>query len=207
MLAHKTRPRSNAFSGAFLVSLVAIAVVLVALALPKVLTFANENGSTNGFSTYHSDTFRYSVTYPANWKVAPTVAGTDVTTISSVLVDPEQAGGRYSLRSLSRTPVSISNRNFSKLDIVAYSLEAPMTARELLSTRSSTSIDGRISSLQVAGQNALMVEVQTGEMLSQREENLIYKTVFVTKGNTGFIIAGFAEPEVFNRILQSFQID
>jgi hypothetical protein len=163
--------------------------------------------SSNGFSNYHNDTFHYSISYPSNWKVVPVVPGTSVTTISSMVTEPEQSGGRFSLKSIRRTPGAVSANNFSKIDIVAYELEQPITARELISVTSSTPVDGAISKLQVAGQDALLVQVQTGEFASQREENLLYRTVFVTKGNVGFVIGGFAETEVFNRILQSFQID
>lgn len=207
MLAHKTSHRNGTQSGVYLFLLISLALIVAILAMSH-LSFGSSQASagSDGFSNYHNDAFRYSVSYPSKWQVVPSVPDSNVTTIASSISSPETAGGRYSEKSL-KNPVVVGPNNFSKIDIVAYELEEPMSAVEFLSTRSKGAIDGRIVPTNVAGQNALLVEVHTAEALAQREENLLYKSIFVTKGNYGYIIAGFADTETFNHILSSFQLD
>jgi len=209
MLAHKTRPRTGPFSGISLFLLVIFGLAFLTLVLPRFMNASEQAvASVDGYSTYRNDNYHYSVSYPSNWQIAGAVPNTSVTTIASRIAQPEQAGGRYSLKALNQaTPSTVSANNFAKLDIVAYQLEENITAREFMATRSNSPLDGKITSVKVAGQDALMIEVQTAAGLTQREENLLYKSIFVTKGNYAFIIGGFADLNTFNHILQSFQID
>jgi len=183
-------------------------MLIFALILPRLLTdWQQVTASSASYTTYQNETFGYSISYPSKWQMVPPIPNSNVATIASTIAQPEMAGGRYSIKSLTQpTPTAMGANNFSKLDIVTYELEEPMSAIEFLATRSSTTVDGKILPLKIAGQDGLLVEVQTAEALAQREENLIYKSVFVTKGNYGFIIAGFADADTFDHILQSFEV-
>jgi len=209
MLAHKTGPRNGTFSGISFLVIGALALAGLVLVAPRLTNGSpSVTASSDSFSSYHNNDFNYSISYPSNWKVAPVVPNTNVTTIASQLAQPEQAGGRYSIKSLNRSnPTTVGANNFSKIDVVTYELEDNLSAFDFLAAKSKGAVDGNISNIKIAGQDALLLEVQTAQALAQREENLLYKSVFVTKGNHGFIIAGFADADTFNRILQSFQID
>ncbi len=207
MLAHKTRTRNTNISGITFLLVATAGVAFAVLALPRLLPSSAEVSAGNSsFSTYRDSNSGYSISYPANWKIVAPVSGSSVTTLASSIAPAEQAGGRYSIKGMSRTPTATGANNFSKLDIVSYEFEEPMSAVEFLATRSKSVVDGKLVNMTVAGQDALMIEVQTAEALAQREENLIYKSIFVTKGNQGFIIAGFADADTFNQIVQSFKI-
>lgn len=209
MLAHKTGPRNNTFSGISFLILIALVVALFVVVVPRLNGGSTTaTASSDSFTSYHNSDLHYSLSYPSNWQVAPVVPNTTVTTIASQIAQPEQAGGRYSIKSLNRNnPTTVSANNFSKIDVVTYELEENLSAFDFLAAKSKGAVDGNISNIKVAGQDALLLEVQTAQALAQREENLLYKSVFVTKGNYGYIIAGFADADTFNRILQSFQFD
>jgi hypothetical protein len=209
MLAQKTGPRNGTLFNIYLFLIIALTLVVLGLVLPRLLIDSQQaTASGAGYTIYHNENYRYSISYPSKWQMVPPIPNTNVTTIASNIAPPEMVGGRYSIKSMTLpTPTAMSANNFSKIDIVSYEFEEPMSAVEFLATRSSTNIDGKILPIKIAGQDALLVEVQTAEALAQREENLIYKSVFVTKGNYGFIIAGFADTATFDHILQSFEIN
>jgi len=208
MLVHKTRPHNGISSGVFLFLLIILAVASVILALVRLLPSSTQiTGSSDAYMTYHNEQSHYSLNYPSGWKVIAPVPDSPVTTFASSVAQPESAGGRYNARSISYTPTPVSANNFSKIDVIYYELDGPMDVTDFMLSKTSSPIDGKISNIKVGGMDALLVEVHTAEALAQREENLIYKSVFVTKGNYGFIVAGFASIDTFDSILQSFQID
>jgi hypothetical protein len=209
MLAQKTGSRNGGLSGISFVLIIVLALALFIVALPRLIVSTSPTTSTgDGFTTYHNSDYHYSISYPVDWQIVPPASGSNALTLASQVAKPEQAGGRYSLKSLDRaTPSSTSSLNFSKVDIIAYELESNLSAIDFLASKSRGAVDGQISNLKVAGQDAIMVEVQTARALAQREENLLYRSVFVTKGNYGYILAGFADDATFDRILQSFSIE
>lgn len=207
MLVHKTRPRSGISTGVqlyILGGLGAAFILITALNLFKSTPAAMTGNEP--FLTYSNSDFHYSLSYPSDWKVVPGGANSGVTTIASRVTSPDSTGAHYSVKGInqSQKPAS-SNQDFSKVDIIPFELEEPMTAQQFLQAKSSGAVEGRISPVKITGLDALMVEVQTAESPASHQENIVYKSVFVTSGNFGYIIAGFADPDTFDHIVKSFQ--
>ncbi len=209
MLVHKSRSHHNPISGNQLLILFTLAVAFLVVALLNTLPAPNKtNPNTEKFRTYQNSDFHYSLSYPSSCKITPQAGNSAVLTIASSFSPPETAGGPYSQKGFSRAnPASRPGATLSKIDIVAYTLDVPMSAPDFLRAKSTSVLDGKISPVKVAGQDGLQVEVTSAGAINSPDQRLLYRNVFVTKGYTGFIIAGLADQETFNQIHESIQVN
>ncbi len=197
MTIHKISLRNQTIPTIFL--FVALAAVLFGSALTLVLVnlltghaggpVSVENKTS--FLTYRNPDFNYQISYPSDWKVLEKQNG--VFTVASSATAPEVAqGGSQGL-----------NLNLSKIDVIAYELDSNLSAQDFMLSQTSNT-NGQASTIMVGGYKAVKMETQLAEALDNHTDNMIYTSVFVTVGNHGFIIAGFAPASQFNQILDSF---
>lgn len=208
MIAQNSATKTRTISSFYLFA--GLAVILVVLAVILAGAFSPVTSSStstqNQFRTYTNNHYGYTIAYPTSWKVIDQPGDEVFTAASSVTSNDERGGTNFSQRKLLEgvtTPTVAFN--FSKVDVVAYDLDSQMSAHDFLLAKTTTAPEGAITDLKVAGQDAVKVEVQPGQVLENHQDVVTYTSVFVTSGKRGFIIAGFASPSVFNHIIESFQ--
>jgi len=182
--------------------------VVLAVALAGAFSPVTSSSPTtqNQFRTYTNNHYGYTIAYPTSWKVIDQPGEEVFTAASAITSNDERGGTNFSQRKLldgAATPTATFN--FSKVDVVAYDLDAAMSSHDFLMAKTTTAPEGAITDLKVAGQDAVKVEVQPGQVLENHQDSVTYTSIFVTNGKRGFIIAGFAAPSVFNHIIESFQ--
>jgi len=209
MIAHKPVSPTRTVSSFYLFLALALAMVLMALALSGVFTPAQSAtiSAETQFQTYRNTQYNYSIAYPANWQVIDQSKFGVFTAASTIVNNEERGGTNFSQRKLlDGTYTQVAIPNFSKIDVLAFDLDSEMSVSDFLMAKSTTTPEGSLTSLKVAGHDALKIEVQPGQILENHLDNVTtYISVFVTNGKRGYIISGSATTAVFDRILNSFQ--
>lgn len=208
MIAQNSATKTRTISSSYLfVGLAAFLMILAAVIAGAFSPVTSSSTSTqNQFRTYTNNHYGYTIAYPTSWKVIDQPGDEVFTAASSVTSNDERGGTNFSQRKLldsASTPAAVFN--FSKVDVVAFDLDSEMSAHDFLLAKTTTSPEGAITDLKVAGRDAVKVEVQPGQVLENHQDVATYTSVFVTSGKRGYIIAGFAAPSVFNHIIDSFQ--
>jgi hypothetical protein len=188
--------------------LLSIALLLLILAFMLVFWFNAAKTSADvgaSFSVYRSETNRFSISYPTDWQIGAGNEQAGVTTIASSLAKNTQEGGLIDPRSYRTTPSSTMN-NFSKIDVLSFTVDEGTTAREFLNSRSKPGIIGQSSEIKVDGTTAIRLDVDMAEAAGNHTVSKIYTSIYITKGNHGYIIAGFANSDVLEKIIASFRV-
>lgn len=170
---------------------------------------SNLSATDNAYQFYYNEQFHYSISYPENWKLDPVISNTNVVTISSAANLQHLSASTYSLKgqAASVSQMATTPAIFSKVDILAYSLEEPLSVTEFVSSLTKSPLEGQVSQRQIAGQTALLVELNktTGKIASL--DDFSYRNAFITRNRQGFIIAGLTSAATFDHIIESFQLD
>ncbi len=203
MLIHGVKSR-NSFPTLYFVIFTFFA--LTALFLFVVNPFGNSSdnaASSSSYSVYRSQQNRFVISYPTSWQISGGNEEAGVTTISSNVAPTTQEGGLIDPRGYraNQTPAD----RFSKIDVLSFEVSAGTTALEFLTSRTNVALIGDASKITVDGVPAIRLDVDTGQVLKNHTVSNVYTSVYLTKGNRGYIIAGFAHPEVLNQIINSFQ--
>jgi hypothetical protein len=205
MLAHNTK-RSNTFSGAYLLFSGAVVMLLMAVLILFLFNTERTNADTqNSFTTYQSSQNRYSISYPADWQLGAGDARSNVTTISSMISRNEQEGGLIDPRKYRNQPEELVAA-FSKIDVLTYSVEKGTTPLQVLSSRTNFGINGVASEIKIGNLSAIRLDVDIAEATAGQKLSKIYTSVYIISGDMGYIIAGFASPEVLDKIIYSFKV-
>jgi hypothetical protein len=171
--------------------------------IPRVVGKLNEGAATQ-FKTIQNSQYGYAISIPGNWRVADNFGGTFSATSpfkGEILVGGITREGNEISREISPMP----SNGFSKIDVIAYELEYEISPRDLYLAKTIAGSTGVQREITVAGKTALLVETSTADALHETS-NVKYMNVFVTNGNYGYLIAGFADSTTFESILNSFQI-
>ncbi len=208
MLVQHTRARHLNISSFSLFLALAVTLILLAALCTGVFNVPQPATSSGRYQTFYSPHSSYSIAYPANWQIVDQTAQGVFSATSKQQPLPDQGGTNFSQRKLlnpveETTPVG----GFSKIDVVAYELESNITAEDFLLARVGPMPQGKISQLQLAGKDAVRIDVQSSVVLENHTDTTIYSNVYITNGHYGYIIAGFASPTVFNHIINSLQFD
>jgi hypothetical protein len=199
MVAHNFKPRSSAnIQLGVIVGLVLLIGVLLALRTINLNQKVNTGGSSN-FQLYQNSRYHFSIMVPQNWQVQTATTDAGIVTLSSYQMQIQGAGGN--MFSSSALPLSMS-----KIDIMMYDVDAGTTAQDLMSmqTGAINAEQANLNTLSLDGQAALKMSVPTAaNLLEGNESSATYTTLYVTKGNHGYIIAGYAEPAIFDQIVNS----
>ncbi len=200
MIAHTTRTRSS--SSLFLFLLLGLSLLTIAVIWARLVSLNSNSSTKPDFQTYSNSKYHFAVSYPQNWQLQTASDEANIVTLSSFAMQSAADGG--SLHH-ARLPL-----NMSKIDILAYEVEAGTTAPNLLEmqTGAVAAMQASTSSFQLDGQTALKVAVPTApNLLDGNESNLTYTSIYVTNGTHGFIIAGYAAPALFDQIINSFHVN
>jgi len=205
MLIDNTRTRKNASSFIFFAGISAF-LLATALIIQQFIPESFENTSeANNFSEYRSETNRFSISYPATWRLVPGNEKAGVTTISSYVESSTQNSGLINPISF-QTPPSLALNHFNKIDVLHYDVAAGTSPMAFLTSRSNAGIVGKSREILVAGVVAIRLDLDMSETTTAHVLSRTYTSVYLTRETDGYIIAGFASPEILDRIIKSFQI-
>ena len=209
MVLHKFTLRHQPASSFYL--FLALAGVLLTAALVLVLSNglaarpATSVSTASQYHTYQNKDYAYFISYPANWQVVNPYGGVFSATSALKSDDTARGGTNFSQRKLLSDSTPTPAAALSKIDVIAYDLESPMTVQDFMTAKSSSVPEGRLTNLKLSGQPALRVETRLSEALDNHTDSLTYTSVFVTVGKHGYIISGVAASTLFDYILNSFQ--
>jgi hypothetical protein len=203
MVAHNFKPRGSAnIQLGVIVGLVFLIGVLLALRTINLNQKVNTGGSSS-FQLYQNSRYHFSIKVPQSWQVQTAATDADIVTLSSYQMQMQGAGGN--IFNSSALPLSMS-----KIDIMMYDVDAGTTAQDLMSmqTGAINAEQANLNSLNLDGQAALKMSVPTAaNLLEGNESSATYTTLYITKGNHGYIIAGYAAPTIFDQIVNSAKFD
>jgi len=203
MLIHGVKSR-NSFPALYIVLFTFFVLTAVAILVVHPFgTSGDSSGAASSYAIYRSQQNHFLISYPTNWQVSGGNEEAGVTTIASNVAPSTQEGGLIDPRSyrVSQTPAD----KFSKIDVLSFEVSSGTTALEFLTSRTNVGLIGEASKITVDSVSAIRLDVDTGEVLKNHTVSNIYTSVYLTKGNRGYIIAGFAPPEVLDQIINSFQ--
>jgi hypothetical protein len=208
MVAHNFKPRSSAnnIQLGVIVGLVLLIGVLLTL---RTISFNQKNqkvdtGGSSSFQLYQNSRYHFSIRFPQNWQVQTATTDADIVTLSSYQMQIQGAGGNMLLNN------SVLPLAMSKIDIMMYDVDAGTTAQDLMSmqTGAVNAEQANLNTWNLGGQAALKMSVPTAaNLLEGNESSATYTTLYITKGNHGYIIAGYAEPAIFDQIVNSAKFD
>ncbi len=209
MLTHKTRMRGTTSTNFyFFVALALLVCIILVWNKGTILVTGQAVPTLASYQLYTNPEYGYSFSYPQDWQVVDQ-SNKAVVSIATTLKEKNSAGGtNFSRRKLVDQPLqAVPSNGLSKLDVLAYELESPLTSQEFMLAKSSVAPEGVITQLTIAGLKAVRVDSSTALVLQHTNENVNYSSIFLSSGKTGYIIAGYASPQDLNAILQSFQIN
>ncbi|MBN9393240.1 MAG: hypothetical protein J0I20_34730 [Chloroflexi bacterium] len=203
MLVHNTRTNHFYISTPTLWLITAFLVAFAAV-YTGVFNSSAAPAATNRYQTFYSPHYNYSIDYPADWQVVDqTGLGVfSATSKQQQPVKPDQGGTNFSQRKMLNDE-SVPAAGFSKIDVIADELESPLSAQDYMLAKVGTTPQGKVTTLKIGGQDAVRIDVQSSAVLDNHTDNTIYSNFYVTNGNYGYIIAGFASPSVLNHIINS----
>lgn len=201
MIAHNTRSRSSSSLYVFVIfGLILLSVAFVFTRLAVSTSDTTTSIAKPNLQTYQNTRYGFSMGYPHDWQVMTAPNDGNVFTFSSFA--PQTATGGTG------TIASNVPSEFSKVDVVAYDIDNGTTAQNLENQSTGFVMEGQVTNIAVDGQDAIKIdEPLSSQLVHGNESSLNYTSIFVTKGTHGFIIAGFAEPSVFNQIISSFHFN
>lgn len=204
MLVHNTRTNHFYISTPTLWLITAFLVAFAAV-YTGVFNSAAAPATTGHYQTFYSPHYGYSIDYPADWQIVDQT-GLGVFSATSKQqqqpVTPDQGGTNFSQRRL-LDDESIPAAGFSKIDVIADELEGPMSAQDYMLAKVGATPQGQVTTLKIGGQDAVRIDVQGSAVLDNHTDTTVYSNFYVTNGNYGYIIAGFASPSVLNHIINS----
>lgn len=206
MIAHNTRPRNPSSLYLFIIfGVVLLTAAFIFVRLSASLQDNTISAAKPKLQTYQSSRYGFSIGYPHNWQVFSAPTGGNVFTFSSFALQTQVGGAGLSGQSTTTAAVP---SQFSKIDVVAYDVTAGTTAQNLESQSTGFVMEGAVTDIAVDGQDAIKIdEPLSNQLVMGNESSLNYTSIFVTKGTRGFIIAGYAEPSLFNQIISSFHFN
>lgn len=186
-----------------LLTALSVSIVSVGFNLPSKLFISA--APTGSLQTFRNEQLKYSLDIPANWKIVDQNQFGVMSATSPYTGQPVTEGGLDNRHlaftgALTATPAN----GFSKIDVIVHELESPVDPSEFMRVMAVDPRSDRISEIEVAGLKAIKVEVGTGGALHDNQ-NINYINVFITTPTHGYIIAGFAQPAVFDAIISSFR--
>lgn len=208
MLVHNTRSRHlNISNFPLFLALVTCLAVLAALNT-GIFNSQSVTPTANRYQTFYSPHYGYSIAYPADWEIVDQTGHGVFTATSKRQPNPVQGGTNFS-NQLLLNPVeeTVPAFGFSKIDVIAYELEDALTSQEFLLAKVGTVLQGKLTSLTLAGKEAVRIDVRSSAVLENHTDTTVYSSLYVTNGRYGYIIAGFASPTVFNHIINSLHFD
>jgi hypothetical protein len=208
VLVHNTRTNHFYISTPTLWLITAFLVAFAAVYTGVFNSSAAAPAATNHYQTFYSPHYGYSIDYPADWQIVDqTGLGVfSATSKQQQPVKPDQGGTNFSQRKL-LDEESVPAAGFSKIDVIADELEGPLSAQDYMLAKVGGAPQGKLTALKIGGQDAVRVDVQSSAALANHTDSTVYSNFYVTKGNYGYIIAGFASPSVLNRMINSLTFD
>ncbi|MEI7556459.1 PsbP-related protein [Candidatus Chlorohelix sp.] len=205
MIVQQVRTHKT-YAGFYLLNLLALALLALAV---LILFFFNTSrisaDTSDNYVEFRNELNHFSISFPANWQVNVENEKAGVTTITSALPVDVQEGGLIDPRLYHDNSGNNLMQNFSKIDVLSYAVESGTNARDFLTARTSYGTSGNLTELTIDGVTALRLDVNMAGATAGHEMSKIYTSVYLTKNNRGYIIAGFASPNIFSNIVNSFK--
>ncbi len=203
MVTYKVKSRGG-FPALFFFLIFAMMVMAVLFFIRVGAASTDQINGLTAYTVYQSTINRFSIEYPSSWQIGAGNEEAGVTTIASKTSQIDQAGGLIDPRKYRETdapPVM----NFSKIDVMSFDVANGTSALDFLMSRNRFGVTGEATKMTINGVDAIRVDVDVAKVLSNHTVSNPYTSVFLTKGNKGYIIAGFAPADTLNRILNSFK--
>ncbi|NWJ47785.1 MAG: hypothetical protein HXX08_18180 [Chloroflexi bacterium] len=205
MIVQQVRTHKT-YSGFYLLSLLALALLALAVLILFFFNTSRTSADTSGnYVEFRNDLNHFSISYPANWQVNAGNEKAGVTTITSMLPVDVQEGGLIDPNRYRQNTGVDPMQNFSKIDVLSYAVESGANVRDFVTAHAPYGTTGNFTEETVDGVTALRLDVNMAEATAGHEMSKIYTSVYLTKGNRGYIIAGFASPDTFSKIVSSFK--
>ena len=204
MFAQNIRTHNNLFSLNIFSILSFFILIFTGFFIYSNSQSSNTSSVDSQFAEYSDQNSNFSIKYPSDWLVSGGNDKAGVTTINSIPEKSKTTGGLIDPGTYQEN-LENSMENFSKVDILRIEVTPGTSAFEFLKSRSELGVVGQVSPLIIDGLNAIRVDVDMSATMQNHTESKIYTSVFLTNENNGYIIAGFANSEVLNKIIYSFR--